>query len=280
MENSVVVDDYQQIDRLLKEERKYILKLIKPIIKSGCNVLLIQKSILRDAVNDLSLHYLAKKGIMVIKDIERSDIEFISNTLGCTPIADSDAFVASKLGSADSVDEVGTSGGKVVKVTGVKHAGKTVSILVRGSNRLVIDEAERSIHDALCVIRCLIKQKYFIPGGGCPEIETSIRLAEWSDTLTGLSGYCVKAFARALEVIPYTLSENAGLDPIKIVTALRRHHAVLGQKHAGINIKSGTITDMYAEKVLQPLLVSSSAISLATECVRMILKIDDIVGVR
>jgi len=164
MENSVVVDDYQQIDRLLKEERKYILKLLKPIIKSGCNVLLIQKSILRDAVNDLSLHYLAKKGIMVIKDIERTDVEFICNSLGCVPIADSDAFVASKLGSAESVEEAGSAGGKVVKVTGVKNGGKQISILVKGSNRLVVDEAERSIHDALCVIRCLIKQKFFLPG--------------------------------------------------------------------------------------------------------------------
>lgn len=280
MENSVVVEDYQQIDRLLKEERQYILRLLKPILKSGCNVLLVQKSILRDAVNDLSLHYLAKKGIMVIKDIERSEIEFICNSLDVTPVADPEAFTAEKLGHADLCEEVGTSGGKVVKVTGVKNPGKTVTVLVRGSNRLVVDEADRSIHDALCVIRSLIKQRYLIPGGGCPEMATCLALAEYGEQLGGMTGYCIRAYARALEVIPYTLSENAGLPPIAMVTELRRQHASKENKYAGINVRSGAITDMVQEQVLQPLLVTTSAINLATECVRMILKIDDIVGVR
>ena len=293
MENSVVVEDYAQIDRLLKEERKYILNLLKPILKSGCNVLLIQKSILRDAVNDLSLHYLAKKGVMVIKDIERSDVEFIASTLGLTPVADVDAFTAAKLGQAELVEEVGTSGGKVVKVTGVKNAGKTVSVLVRGSNRLVLDEADRSIHDALCVVRCLIKQRYLIPGGGCPEMNVSLALSRYGEELGGMTGYCIRSYARALEVVPYTLSENAGLQPINMVTELRRRHAASQEeerasggktrgkdRYAGINVRAGAITDMYEERVLQPLLVTTSAINLATECVRMILKIDDIVGVR
>ena len=274
---------------------RYILRLLKPILKSGCNVLLIQKSILRDAVNDLSLHYLAKKGVMVLKDIERTDIEFIAETLGLTPVADVDAFTAAKLGQADAVEEVGTSGGKVVKVTGVRHPGKTVSILVRGSNKLVIDEAERSIHDALCVVRCLIKQRFLIPGGGCPEMNVSLALGRYGDQLGGLAGYCIRAYARALEVVPYTLSENAGLNPIAMVTELRRRHAASQQeeqqagagsklvgkdRYVGINVRAGAITDMMEEKVLQPLLVSTSAINLATECVRMILKIDDIVGIR
>jgi len=279
MENSVVVEDYQQIDRILKEERKYILNLLKPIIKSGCNVLLIQKSILRDAVNDLSLHYLAKKNIMVIKDIERSDIEFISTTLGCIPIADAEQFDAKKLGSAELAEEIGTPGGKIVKVTGVKNQGRTVSILVRGSNKLVIDEAERSVHDALCVVRCLVKQRYLMPGGGAPEMELSLRLAQYGDQLGGMHGYAIKEYAKALEVVPYTLAENAGLPPINIVTELRRQHAA-GNTSAGINVRTGTITDMQEEKVLQPMLVSLSALTLATECVRMILKIDDIVAVR
>lgn len=279
MENSVVVEDYQQIDRILKEERQYILNLLKPIIKSGCNVLLIQKSILRDAVNDLSLHYLAKKNIMVIKDVERSDIEFISTTLGCIPIADVSQFEAKKLGQAELAEEVSTPGGKIVKVTGVKNQGKTVSILVRGSNRLVIDEAERSVHDALCVVRCLVKQRFLMPGGGAPEIELSLGMDKYGDELGGMQGYILKEFAKALEIVPYTLAENAGLPPIPIVTELRRQHAA-GNKAAGINIRTGTITDMQEEKVLQPLLVCLSAITLATECVRMILKIDDIVAVR
>jgi len=279
MENSVIVEDYQQIDRLLKEERKYILNLLKPIIKSGCNVLLIQKSILRDAVNELALHYLAQKKIMVIKDIERTDIEFISNTLGCQPIADVEQFEAGKLGAAELVEEVGTSGGKIVKVTGVANKGKTVTVLVRGSNRLLLDEADRSVHDALCVVRSLVKQRFLMAGGGSPEVETSLRLAKYGMELGGIHGYCIAAYARALDIIPYTLSENAGLSPINMVTELRRRH-VMGDKTAGINVRSGTISDMLEEKVLQPLLVSTSAMKLATECVRMLLKIDDIVGVR
>jgi len=279
MENSVIVDDYQQIDRIFKEERRYIIGLLKPIIKSGCNVLLIQKSILRDAVNDLSLHYLSKKKIMVIKDIERSDIEFISQSLGCTPITDKDGFTASKLGHAQSVEEVWTPGGTIVKVKGVKNPGKTVTILVRGSNRLVIDEAERSVHDALCVIRCLIKEKFLIPGGGAPETELAMKLSKHAESLGGMNGYCIKAFAKALEVIPYTLAENAGLHPITILTELRKHHNK-GRQFAGINVRKGGVTDIRDENVLQPMLVTLSAIKLATETVRTILKIDDIVAVR
>ena len=242
-------------------------------------MLLIQKSILRDAVNDLALHYLAQKKIMVIKDIERNDIEFISNTLGCQPVADAEGFDAKKLGTADLVEEVGTSGGKIVKVTGVQNKGKTVTVLVRGSNRMLLDEADRSVHDALCVIRSLVKQRFLMVGGGSPEIETSLRLAKFGAELGGIHGYCIAAYARALDIIPYTLSENAGLSPINMVTELRRRH-VNGETTMGINVRSGTITDMLEEKVLQPLLVSISALKLATECVRMILKIDDIVGVR
>jgi T-complex protein 1 subunit delta len=279
MENSVIVDDYQQIDRILKEERKYILKLLKPIIKSGCNVLLIQKSILRDAVNDLALHYLAKKKIMVIKDIERSDVEFIANTLGCTPVADNTAFTPEKLGHAATVHEENTAAGSIIKVTGVKNQGATVTVLVRGSNRLVIDEADRSVHDALCVIRSLVKERFLIYGGGAPEIELSLRLKKYAEELGGMVGYCVKEYAKALEIIPYTLAENAGLHPINVVTELRNRHAQ-GDVYAGINVRKGCITDIREEQVMQPLLVTTSAINLATETVRMLLKIDDIVAVR
>jgi T-complex protein 1 subunit delta len=281
MENSVVVEDYQQIDRILKEERKYILELLKPIIKSGCNVLLIQKSILRDALNELSLHYLAKKKIMVIKDIERSDIEFIASTLGCVPIADPEGFRAEKLGEAALAAEVPTPNGHLVKITGVKHPGKTVSVLVRGSNRLVLDEAERSVHDALCVVRSLVKQRFLVAGGGAPEIEICLKLGALADKIPGIAGYCMKSYARALEVIPYTLAENAGLSPITMVTELKQAHLEgKNSKTMGINFKQGKITDMLEEKVIQPLLVTTSAVNLATECVRMLLKIDDVVGVR
>lgn len=161
MDNQIVVNDYRQMDKILKEERQYLLTLCKKIKKTGCNVLLIQKSILRDAVNELSLHFLAKLKIMVIKDVERDEIEFISKSTGCKPIADIDGFTEDKLGYADLVEEAHTKndGAKVVKVTGVKNPGKTISIICTGANGLVLEESERSLHDALCVVRCLVKKR-------------------------------------------------------------------------------------------------------------------------
>lgn len=279
IENNVIVSDYNQMDRVYKEERNYILSVVKKIKASGCNVLLIQKSILRDAVTDLALHYLAKAKIMVVRDIERDEIELISKTLGCLPIAHVDHMKPEKLGAAALVEEVEVGKGRVVKITGIQNKGRTATVLLRGSNKMVLEEADRSLHDALCVIRCLVNKRFLIAGGSSPEVEVSTQLAHWSKTLQGMESFCVRAFAEALEVVPYTLSENAGLNPINIVTELRRLHAA-GEKYAGINVKKGTITNMLEENVVQPLLVTTSALTLATECVRMILKIDDIVPVR
>jgi len=277
MDNQVVISDYAQMDRVLKEERNYLLNIVKQIKKTGCNVLFIQKSILRDALNEIATHFLSKVKIAVIRDIEREDIEFISKALGCRPIASLDHFTAENLATADCVEEI--VGSKIVKISGIQSQsafGKTVNILLRGSNKMVIEEAERSIHDALCVIRCLVKKQALIPGGGAPEIGLSLRLNEISSTLTGLKSICYRAFAEALEIIPFTLAENAGLNPIQTVTELRQKHAQ-GEKTTGINVRKGKVTNILDENVLQPILVTTSAITLAAETVRSILKIDDIV---
>ena len=278
LENNVVISDYAAMDRILKEERNYILGMVKKIRASGANVLLIQKSILRDAVTDLSLHYLAKAKIMVVQNVEREDIEFISKTLHCLPIAHVDHMRPEKLGRAALVEEAEVGRGKVVKVTGVEGKGRTATVLLRGGNRQVLEEAERSLHDALCVVRCLVQKRFLIAGGGAPEMELWYRLTQWARGLKGMEQYCVRAFAEALEVVPYTLAENAGLSPIQLVTELRQRHAA-GARYAGINVRKGTVTDMMEEDVVQPLLVTTSALSLATECVRMILKVDDILPV-
>mmetsp|Transcript_7912 Transcript_7912/g.19094 ORF Transcript_7912/g.19094 Transcript_7912/m.19094 type:complete len:530 (-) Transcript_7912:31-1620(-) len=280
MDNNVVVSDYAAMDRILREERKYILQQCKAIKKSGANVLLIQKSILRDAYNELSLHFLAKMGILVVTDIDRADIEFICRTLGCTPVAHPEQMKADTLGNAEMVADVFMEGGsnKVVKFTGVKSAGNTMTVLMRGSNEFVLGEAERSLHDAQCVVRSLVKKRYLIAGGGAAETEASLKLMEYSNELTGMDAYCFQAFADALEVIPYTLAENAGMKPIEVVTELRKKHAE-GVAGAGINVKKGRVTDMYELNVVQPLLVSTSAIQLATETVCMLMKVDDLVVV-
>lgn len=281
MDNQVVITDYTQMDRVLRDERNYILNIVKQIKKAGCNVLLIQKSILRDALNDLALHFLGKTKIAVVKDIEREDIEFICKTLGCRPVASLDHFTSDMLVSADLVEEVTSA--KYIKITGItpnpiNQVQKTVSILIRGSNKLVMEEAERSLHDALCVIRCLVKSNYLIPGGGAPEIHLSHHLTQMSNSISGLEPVCYKAFAEALEIVPYTLAENAGLNPIETITELRQKHAN-GEKNYGINIRKGSVTDMLTENVLHPLLVATSAITLAAETARSILKIDDLINV-
>jgi T-complex protein 1 subunit delta len=281
MENNVVVSDYVAMDRILREERKYILGLCQKIKKWGCNVLLIQKSILRDAYNDLSLHFLAKMGIMVVTDIERTEMDFVARTLNLQPIAHVDHFSVEKMGVCATAEEVTIAGStsKVVKFLGIENMGRTITILMRGTNRLVLDEADRSVHDALCVVRSLVKKRFLIAGGGSPEAEMSYQLIQWAKTLTGVRAYCARAYAEALEIIPYTLAENAGISPIGMVTELRNRHAK-GEVSAGINVRMGTISDMWKEKIVQPMLVNTSEISLATECIGMILKIDDLIPVR
>lgn len=277
MDHKVIVSDYAAMDRVLKEERMYILNIVKQIKKAGCNVLLVQKSILRDAVSDLAIHFLDKIKCMVVKDVEREDVEFVCKSLGCRPIASLDHFTAENLVNADLCEEVGVGGNRMVKITGVQNGGKTVTLLVRGSNKLVLEEADRSLHDALCVIRCLVRKKALIAGGGAPEIELAIKLSALADTMEGIDAVCLKAFAQALEIIPFTLAENAGLNPIQTVTKLRKKHAT-GNTSYGINVRRGEITDILEENVVQPLLVTTSAITFATETVRSILKIDDIVN--
>eukprot|EP00094_Tigriopus_californicus_P002176 TCALIF_02099-PA protein Name:"Similar to T-complex protein 1 subunit delta (Ochlerotatus triseriatus)" AED:0.07 eAED:0.07 QI:0/0.33/0.25/1/1/1/4/174/491 len=238
MDNQVIVSDYAAMDRVLREERAYILNIVKQIKKAGCNVLLIQN---------------------------------------CRPIASLDHFTAENLVAADLVEEQMSGPSKFVKVTGIAHQGRTVSVIMRGSNKLVLEEADRSLHDALCVIRCLVKKKFLIAGGGAPETELYLKLTDYANTLIGADSYCFKAYAEALEVVPYTLAENAGLNPIATVTELRNRHA-LGETMSGINVRKGAITNILDENVVQPLLVSTSAINLASETVRSILKIDDIVN--
>lgn len=276
-ENNIVVNDYRQMDKILKEERAYLLNICKKIKKAKCNVVLIQKSILRDAVNDLALHFLSKLGIMVVRDIEREEIEFLSKSLGCKPISDVELFTAERLGSADLVEEIDSDGSKIVQLTGIKSssAKPTVSVIVRGANNMILDETERSLHDALCVIRCLVKERGLIAGGGAPEIEVSRILTKEARAMEGVESFIWQEFAEALEIIPTTLAENAGLNSIKVVTELRSRHQN-GEANEGISVRRSGTTNTFEEHILQPVLVSTSAISLASECVKSILRIDDI----
>ncbi|AMD20498.1 HDL246Wp [Eremothecium sinecaudum] len=276
-ENNIIVNDYRQMDKILKEERAYLLNICKKIKKAKCNVLLIQKSILRDAVNELALHFLSKLNIMVVKDIERDEIEFLSKSLGCKPISDVELFAEDRLGSADLIEEIESDGTKIVKISGVKKSATkpTVSCIIRGANNVMLDEVERSLHDAFCVIRCLVKERALISGGGAPEIEVSRILMKESRALEGVEAFVWQEFAEALEIIPTTLAENAGLNSIKVVTELRSRHEN-GESNAGISVRRSGTTNTYDEHILQPVLVNTSAITLASECVKSVLRIDDI----
>jgi len=174
------------------------------------------------------------------------------------------------------VEEVQMGLGRVVKIRGIKSPGMTATVLLRGSNKLVIDEAYRSLRDALCVVRCLVHKPYLVPGGAACEVEVARHLMSISKELPGTESYCMSGFARALELIPYTLAENAGFDPIQLMTTLRVRHET-GHKYDGIDVRNGRICNMCDQRVFQPSLVTASAINLASECVRMILKIDGII---
>lgn len=279
MESQVILSDYNQIDRVQREQRSYIIKLVNAIAKTGANVILLQKSILREAISDLALHFLSKKGILVVKDVDREEVDFVCRTLGCQPIASVEGLSAEKLGYAGKVEEVRTSGGSIVRITGLKTVSKTVTVLLRGSNELMIGEAERSLHDAFCVIRSLCYERFLLPGGGAAEVEIAVKLAKKADEIGGEIGHCMGIFADCLDVVPYTLAENAGLNPLEVVTALREAH-LKGNKNHGVSVKYHGSSDMEKENVLQPYLVTKSAITFASETVRMILKVDDILATR
>eukprot|EP00997_Jenningsia_sp_PLL12_P005801 NODE_2334_length_942_cov_170.163494_g1919_i0.p2 GENE.NODE_2334_length_942_cov_170.163494_g1919_i0~~NODE_2334_length_942_cov_170.163494_g1919_i0.p2 ORF type:complete len:262 (+),score=60.89 NODE_2334_length_942_cov_170.163494_g1919_i0:34-819(+) len=259
------------------EEREYLLSMCKKIAKSGCNVLLIQKSILRDAVTDTSLHFLAKMKIMVVRDVERTDVEFICKALGCLPIASVDGMNPSKFGHADRAEEITSNEGKIIKISGIKSSCQAVSVILRGATKLLVDEAERSLHDALCVVRCLVKSPYILRGGGAPEMELGVQLQKWAMTLEGVASIIVRAYGEALEVIPEMLALNAGLNPVQITSQLRKHHND-GNRFAGIDVRKGCIAPESDVRV--PLLVLTSMLQHSTETVVMILKIDDVIPTR
>lgn len=280
VESQIAVSDYTQIDRVLREERQHVLELVKKIANSGATVVLVQKSILREGVSELALHFLAKKKIMVVRDIERTDVEFVCKTLKCTPIAHPDSLKPEKLGTAESAEEVTLSNGAKVLRIDVREAA-TATILLRGAAQLVVDEAERSVHDALCVIRSLVKNKGVVGGGGSIEIEVARALEEKADRQEkGSTSLVLRAYAEALETIPFVLAENCGLNALKVVTEMRNKHK-RGLAFCGLKARTGLVVDnTFEHKIMQPALVTISALTLATEVTRMILKIDDILQSR
>jgi chaperonin GroEL (HSP60 family) len=255
----------------LDEEQRMLKEMVEKIKETGANVVLCQKGI-----DDVAQHFLAKTGILAVRRVKKSDMEKLAKATGGKIVTSIDDLTPEHLGEAEIVEERKVADDKMVFVEGCKNP-KAVSILIRGGTEHIVDEAERALHDALCVVRNIIEEPKVVPGGGAPEIEIARRLKEYAETLGGREQLAVKAFAEALEVIPRTLAENGGLDPIDILVELRARHEK-GEWWAGINLVSGKVDDMRNLDIWEPASVKKQAIKSASEAAQMILRIDDVIA--
>ncbi len=260
-----------QLQSFLDQEEKMLKDLVDKVVNSGANVVFCQKGI-----DDMAQHFLAKAGIFAIRRVKKSDMEKLARATGASLITNFDEITDSDLGSAKLVDERKIGGDNMTFVTGCDNP-KAVSILLRGGTEHVLDNIERGLEDALRVVGVAIEDEKLVAGGGSPEVEVALRLQEYAATLSGREQLAVKAFAEALEVVPRTLAENAGLDPIDMLMELRSHHEK-GVKTAGLNVYTGEVIDMWKEGVVEPLRVKTQAINAAAESAVMILRIDDIIA--
>ncbi len=262
-----------QMKSFLDQEQLMIKDMVDKVIASGANVLLSQKGI-----DDLAQHFLAKKGIVAVRRIKKSDMEKLAMATGASIVTRIDGIEASDLGSAKTVEERKIADDDFVFVEGCPNP-KSVSIMIRGGSDMIVDEADRSIHDALCVVRNIIQDGVVVPGGGAPQIHLSRKLKEYANTLSGREQLAVEKFAEALEIIPRTLAENAGLDPIDVLVALRAAHDKGGDTF-GVDLTSGKPVDMVKSKIFEPVSVTRQAITSASEAAQMILRIDDIIAAK
>lgn len=268
-DSELSITDPSMIQKFLDREAGMIQKMVDKIVESGATVVIAQKGI-----DDIAQHLLAKHNIMAIRRVKKSDMEKLAKATGAKIVSSIPDLLASDLGTSGKVYETKVGDDDMVFVEDCPMA-KSVTILIRGGTELVVDEAERSIHDAICVIRNVLEDKKIVLGGGVPEAHVSRRLSKFSESLIGREALAVQAFADALEVIPRTLAENAGLDPIDIIVALRSEHDS-GNTKAGIDVFDGKVRNM--DIVIEPLRVKTHAITAASENAQMILRIDDIIA--
>jgi thermosome len=267
------INSPEQMRLFLDEEEKMLKDMVDKIAETGANVVLCEKGI-----DDIALHYLAKKGIMAVKNISSGDMEKLAKATGGRVVASIKDLTPEALGEAKLVEEVKIGEDKMVYVKECKNP-RAVTIVIRGGAEHVVNEAERSLHDALCVVRNAIEDGKIVAGGGAPEAEVAQRLKEYASKVGGREQLAIEAFAQALEAIPITLAENAGLDPIDIIVNLRAEHEK-GNVWAGVDVFSGKVDDMLKLNVLEPLRVKQQVIKSATEAASMILRIDDVIAAK
>ena len=270
-EAQIQITSPNQLQTYLDEEEKILKGMVEKVATSNCNVLLCQKGI-----DDVAQHYLAKKGILTARRVKKSDMEKLAKATGGKIISNLSDLTNSDLGFAGIVEEQKIAGEQMIFVRECKNP-KSVSILIRGGTEHVVDEIERSLEDALGSLVSALEVGRVVAGGGAPEEAVSKGLREFAQSFSGREQLAVLAFADAMEIIPRTLAENAGLDPIDILVELRSAHEE-DKITFGVDVFSGKIVDMRAKGVIEPLKIKTQAIKSAAEAAEMILRIDDIIS--
>ena len=260
-----------QLQAFLDQEETMLKDMVDRIAASGANVLFVQKGI-----DDLAQHFLAKAGIYTVRRVKKSDMEKLARATGGRVVTSIHEISKEDLGKAGLVEERKVSDAKMTFVEQCDNP-KSVSIILRGGTEHVVDELDRAMEDALRVVGVAVQDKMLVPGGGAPEVELALRLRAYASTVGGREQLAIEAFADAMEIIPKTLAENAGLDQIDSLVALRSAHEK-GTKSAGLDMDSGKAVDMLKLGVVEPLRVKTQAINSAAEAAVMILRIDDVIA--
>ena len=271
MSAEIRISDPQQMQMFLEEENRMLKSMVDKILTSGANVLLCQKGI-----DDLAQHYLAKEGILAVRRVKESDMNNLAKATEGRVLSNIDELSEADLGYAKVVEERKVETDKWVFVEGCKNP-KAVSILVRGGSQRVVDEAERSVHDAIMTVKDVVEYPYITVGAGAPEVYISQKIREWSGSLSGRSQLAAERFADSVEEIAIALAENAGMDPLDTQTQLRAKAALSKPKY-GVDVINGKVADMAAKDIYEPLKVKEQVISAATEASSMILRIDDVIA--
>jgi thermosome len=270
-DSKINIETPDQIDAFLKQEESMLRDMTDKIVAAGANVVICQKGI-----DDMVQHFLARKGLLAVRRAKKSDMEKLAKATGGKIVTNLDGISKADLGYAALVEERKIGDDKMTFIEGCKHP-RAVTFLIRAGTQRMIDEAERSIHDALCVIRDIIEEPKVVAGGSAPELEMARVLKNYAETLPGREQLAIKTYADALEAVAITLTENAGLDPIDILSDLRSRHEK-GEKWAGIEVLEGKVRDMSKMGVFEPITVKKQIIKSATEAASLILKIDDVIA--
>ena len=267
----IQITDPNQLSQFIAEEEKMLKDMVMKVKASGANVVFCQKGI-----DDLAQHFFAKEGIYACRRVKKSDMERLGRSTGANIINKIAEIDPSDLGYAETVELKKIEDEEMTFITGVKEP-KTVSVLVRGGTNHVADEVERSLVDAWSVVKVAIEDGMMVTGGGSTAMEIAMQLRDYAQTIGGREQIAIEAFASALESIPSTLAENAGLDPINIVIEMRKQHKE-GKVYAGLNPYTGKVEDMKALNVIEPYRIGKQAINSATDAAVMILRIDDVIA--